>query len=220
MRIMYDSVTPTDIPASAQMVAGYVDGAYAWPDSGWKRFPSARKVGITMGSGTLGADVADVENGDYTPATAAAWLKAKIARDGHGALYFSRGLFGAVHAATVAAGISDDHWTVWAADWTGAEHVLPGTYATQYDHPPHSGGHFDLSAVADYWPGVDPPPAVAPPTQPVSVPPPQPPTAGAGSSNLDQARLAWAALGQLLTQVIPDAIIRIEQAGNDLKKLP
>ena len=29
-RLMYDSVISADIPADAAMVAGYVDGLYAW----------------------------------------------------------------------------------------------------------------------------------------------------------------------------------------------
>ena len=28
---MYDAVTPHNVPESAEMVAGYVDGNYAWP---------------------------------------------------------------------------------------------------------------------------------------------------------------------------------------------
>src|SRR5207245_9944229 len=42
----------------------------------------------------------------------------------------------------------------------------PTAVAKQYQHPPASGGHYDLSVVADYWPGVDPVPPPAPPSDP------------------------------------------------------
>jgi hypothetical protein len=36
--------------------------------------------------------------------------------------------------------------------------IPPGAIAHQYADPSASGGHFDLSSVQDYWPGVDPAP--------------------------------------------------------------
>lgn len=79
MRLMYDSTTASDIPADAEIVAGYVDGRYAWSDADWARFPNAVKVRISV-FGSLDADVLDVEPSDATPADAAVWVAQKNAR--------------------------------------------------------------------------------------------------------------------------------------------
>src|SRR5579859_5903024 len=172
-RLMYDSVTAADIPRTALMVAGYVDGAYAWTAGDWAYHGAAVHVRITVTGNTLDAHVADVENGDLTPAQGAAWLARKKAAGQLGCLYFSQGNWPAVAAAAKAAGLGPNDWTQWPASWTGAVPSLANNYAIQYDHPPHSGGHYDLSVVPDYLPGIDPapapPPAVVPP--PVVRPP-------------------------------------------------
>lgn len=218
-RTMYDSVTPTDIPTSAQMVAGYVDGAYAWPDSGWLRFPNARKVTITVTGASLDANVADVEAGDLSPAQGVAWARAKRARGEVGVLYFSLGLWPQIRAQLTPAEIAAPFFETWVALWDGKAQLQPGWLAKQYANPTLSGGHFDLSIVGDYWPGVDPAPSSAPPQPsgvPVTIPPPPP----GSTPPLDQVRAAWARLGDLFVQVIPNAIIALDQAVSDLKKLP
>lgn len=225
---MYDSVTSHDIPASAQMVAGYVDGLYAWSLLDWELHLGATKVRITVTGATLDAHVADVERGDLTPAQGAQWAKAMIAAGKTPALYFSRSQFGAVNAAMLAEGIDSSHWTVWAADWTGQPHLLPGTYATQYADPAYgSGGHYDLSLVADYWPGIDPPPQppkppVPPP--PVPVPPPQPPPTPSPPAPpvppIDQTRSAWGDLAAFLTRDLPGFVAELLRLLGILKRTP
>jgi|SRR5579859_3365651 len=232
-RTMYDSVTAADIPRTARMVAGYVDGIYAWTAQDWAYHGAAVKVRITIGSGTLDADVADVETGDFTPATGAAWLRRKVNRDGFGVLYFSRSLFATVAAAVHAQGIKDNQWAAWIADWTGVAHNLPNTLATQYDHPPHSGGHYDLSLVGDYWQGVDPLPAPAPtpappaPTPPPPAPAPPPPAPGpippppppSPVQGVNDTRAAWARLADLLVTGFSNAIRDIGQVIQHLRDL-
>lgn len=150
---MYDSTNPYDIPTSAQMVAYYMDGLYAWDDNGIRRFSGKPMVSITV----LGnvADVADVETGDLRPVQGAAWAAHMISLGRYPVLYFSRYLYGTVAAAIHAQGINDSQWAAWIAEWTGIPHLISGTVATQYDHPPHSGGHYDLSLVGAHWPGKD-----------------------------------------------------------------
>ena len=80
MRIMYDSTNPFDIPVSAQMVAGYVDGKYAWSVAGWARFPSAVKVRIAVFSSTNDGHVLDVEPGcTWPPEGSVAWVQRRRA---------------------------------------------------------------------------------------------------------------------------------------------
>jgi hypothetical protein len=171
---MFDSITARDIPTSAQVVAGYVDGLYRWSPADWARFPNARHVLVAVSPYTNGGHVLDVETGDATPAQAPNWIKMRQAAGVTPSVYVNRSNVGAVLGACHAAGVSG--FGVWLADWTGAPHLAAGTYATQYSHPPFSGGHYDLSQVADYWPGVDPKPEPAPPpTPPAPVPPPPAP---------------------------------------------
>jgi len=216
-RLMYDSVTAADIPRTALMVAGYVDGAYAWTAGDWAYHGAAVHVRITVTGNTLDAHVADVENGDLTPAQGAAWLARKKAAGQLGCLYFSQGNWPAVAAAAKAAGLGPNDWTQWPASWTGAVPSLANNYAIQYDHPPHSGGHYDLSAVRDYWPGID--PAPAPP--PVVVPPPvvaPPPVSGGGTANpTNDARAAMAILAEALGRGFAALTAALDAAVAQLK---
>ena len=66
-----------------------------------------------------------------------------------------------VQAAFQAAGIPEPHY--WTAAYPGIGKALyANTISHQYANPLTSGGHFDLSVVAPYWPGVD---ASSTPTQ-------------------------------------------------------
>ncbi|GLY65481.1 hypothetical protein [Amycolatopsis taiwanensis] len=56
----------------------------------------------------------------------------------------------------------------WVARYDGVANLPVGCVAKQYINPPGSGGHFDLSAVADFWPGIDPAP-ISPTTSSISI---------------------------------------------------
>lgn len=146
MRLMYDSTTASDIPADAEIVAGYVDGRYAWSDADWARFPNAVKVRISV-FGSLDADVLDVEPSDATPADAAVWVAQKNARREHATVYC--GGYNRTQVDAVCAGLEYD---VWLADPTGVAHNNDA--ATQYSWHGFTGEHFDLSLCADWWPRV------------------------------------------------------------------
>src|SRR5687768_14431314 len=81
-RLMFDSTSPWDIPLDAEMVAYYVDGLYAWPQSWLDMFPNAVKVGISaIGRNT--AVVGDVEVGCiWPPRNAVPWVQ-RARRDGY-----------------------------------------------------------------------------------------------------------------------------------------
>lgn len=146
---MYDSVTAADIPADAPMVAGYANGIYAWSQADWERFATPRKVLITVTADYNGADVLDVENGDATPADCNAWIHARQ-NAGYWAptIYCEASAVPAVRQAC--AGLT---YALWVAHYTGTPHQEPSAVATQYADPATSGGHYDLSLVADDgWP--------------------------------------------------------------------
>jgi len=157
-RIMYDAVTPGNIPANATMVAGYVDGIYANLTQLAARFPGATIVTIAV-HWTTRAQVLDVESGDATPAQAVQWLTQTM-RDVANArltLYCNTGAWPSVRAAIQAAGIAEPNY--WVARYDGDPTIPAGAIAKQYIGDYHG---YDQSVVADYWPGVDAAPAPAP----------------------------------------------------------
>lgn len=188
MPTMYDSETPSAIPADAEIVAGYVDGQ--WPDYAElaTTHPNAKHVSITV-EGAAGADVADLEVPNFNSATieqvaekGAAWAKNEIAEGRRPCLYYSRSNAGVIAAALQAAGVPVQSVDFWIADWTGTAHLIPGSVATQYASPSTgSGGNYDLSETVEAWPAVagggpvpEPPPAPVPEPGPGPAPQPEP----------------------------------------------
>lgn len=65
MRLMYDAVNSLNIPATAEVVGGYVTGRFTWTNADWNRFPKAVKVRFDATGGLpLQSDVLDVEPGN------------------------------------------------------------------------------------------------------------------------------------------------------------
>lgn len=104
--LMYDSIDVTQIPRSAEAVAGYVNGK-------WKTFPElvaqwpdqTHKLSIAVAS-WADADCLDVERGDATNDVAPAWVKRQIARGvKRPALYSSVSNWPALEATLNRAGI-------------------------------------------------------------------------------------------------------------------
>jgi hypothetical protein len=168
-RFMHDATTPGNIPANAAMVAGYIDGLYAWSAADWARFPHAVKVRIACFASTNDGDVLDVEWGNATPEQAPAWIAMRRKATGlEKSVYCSYGNLGQTWATVInqfhGQGVAEPQW--WVAAYPGIGVALyPGTVAHQFQ-----GGltaPVDLSYVAGHWPGIDPTPPV-PPVPPVS----------------------------------------------------
>jgi nucleoid-associated protein YgaU len=153
-RKMYDSVTPQDIPVTAALVAGYVDGRYNNISLMHYRFPDAVVVGIATSAHTNFGIVLDVESGDATPAQAVGWVFKRRQGSHDPTVYTSASEWGAVRAAFHAANVAEPHY--WIADWDGNPVLPHGAVAKQYQSATRD-HHYDLSVVADYWPGVDTP---------------------------------------------------------------
>lgn len=158
MRTMYDGIdSDADvIPTDAQLVAGYVDGDYVWTAAEWARFPHSVHVRIAVKSTTNAGSVLDVETGDATPAESVTWV---LTRRGAGAdptVYCNASTWPAVRSAFHARSVAEPHY--WIADYDGSTAIPAGAVAHQYE----STSRWDLSSVADYWPGVDPAPNPAP----------------------------------------------------------
>lgn len=153
-RRMGDSTNAADVP-NLPMVAGYVSGPYTWTAAEWALHPGAVKVRIATQANVNDGDVLDVERGDATPGEAPGWVAMRKAA-GHPApcIYMNQSTWPACIAAF--GGGPQPLW--WVANYDDVAAIPPGAIAKQYADSTQTGGHFDLSNVADYWPGVDPPP--------------------------------------------------------------
>lgn len=157
-RIMYDSVNAKAIPSQAVMVAGYIDGRYANIAEMRARFPHSTLVEIAVRATTDAGQVLDVERGDATPSQAVSWVQVRRRAGADPTVYTSLSEWNAVRSAFRNNHVPEPHY--WIADWDGDASLLAGTVAKQYHNTPN----WDVSVVADYWPGVDHP----------SMKPPQP----------------------------------------------
>ncbi len=156
-RTMYDSVTAGAIPTDAEMVAGYVDGRFAWSVADWNRFPGAVKVRISAVGTNVNAHVFDVESGCIWPPAAVVPLVVAAREIGIDPTVYvnERNDWEPTRRAFDAAGVAHPHW--WVANYDNRKTVPAGAVAKQYADPgmPGVGGHYDLSVVTDFWPGVD-----------------------------------------------------------------
>lgn len=132
---MYDSVDAYKIPSGAAMVAGYIDGKYAWSDAEWNLFPNARKLRITV-TGVDGADVVDVEKGDVSNGGVVGW----VTRNPGKLVYTS-----AFNVQAVKSALGTLSYQLWVADWTNEPHLYPGSVITQWTSSPAG---YDVSEVS------------------------------------------------------------------------
>lgn len=161
-RTMYDAVTVGNIPASATLVAGYVDGHYMNVGGMRARFPHATIVQIAVSSHTNAGHVLDVETGDATPTEAVAWVKMRRSAGADPSVYCNTSIWPTVRAAFRNAGVTEPHY--WIANWDGSPVIPAGAVAKQYA----STDAIDTSSVAAYWPGVDTAAPTNPPVPPVN----------------------------------------------------
>ena len=151
-RSMYDGIDATRLPTTAALVAGYVDGLYAWSAADWARFPASVKVRIAVFSSTNDGEVLDVEPGNATPAQSVDWVLMRRRAGVDPTVYMNASTWPTVRAAFTARGVAEPHY--WVAQYDGVASIPPGAIGKQYYNNDQAG--YDLSAVADYWPGIDP----------------------------------------------------------------
>ena len=138
--LIYDSVTPANIPAHHE-IATYADGGYAVPAS---HVAGKHVLWIDTNGSDPRAAALDVEPGDATPTGAAAWAKAKLTAQPHGTaiIYTMRSDWAAAQAAVdTLPGHMRDQVRWWIADPTGTPHIVPGAQATQW----YWGPNYDIT---------------------------------------------------------------------------
>lgn len=163
---MYDSTTPGAIPLGATLILTYIDGNYVTDAEVARLFPNARRVPTTTTSnGNLAAQIYDCERGDGNATEAAAWAKEKIAIDQRPTIYCSRvgepnyG-WSWVQSALELIKVPMSAVDFGIADYTGVQHLVPGSAFTQYVDPPQSGGNYDISVTNGVWPNTPPVPPI------------------------------------------------------------
>ena len=167
MALMYDSVTATNIPSDATLMAGYINGDYPSYSKMVTLFPNAHVVSITVTSSGNG-DVLDVENGDATAQDAPAWVLRQRANGTDPTVYTSLddndSSYGwpIVQQAFADQAVSPPHY--WIAQYPtvtptnpviAASWVSLGAVAWQYADV----GPFDLSVTNGTWPFSPPSPS-------------------------------------------------------------
>jgi hypothetical protein len=153
-------------PGQFSFIAGYVDGLYAWSAAQWALFPHATHVRIAVFASTNDGHVLDCEPGNQgDPGQAVDWVLMRRAAGVDPTVYCGRNTWWpTIRADFRARGVPEPHY--WVADY-GVDQNNPqipaGAIALQFA----DAGPYDLSVVADYWPGVDPKPvpAQAPPKE-------------------------------------------------------
>jgi hypothetical protein len=143
--LIYDSVTPSSIPASQGAVATYADGPHPTPASEVTGRKSVLWISIT--GQDYNASVVDVEPGNATPAAAASWAWHRLSASPHAVarIYTMINEWPAVKSAVAsfpAQMQSRIHW--WIANPTGSPHLLPGSDATQW----YWGSQYDITTAA------------------------------------------------------------------------
>jgi len=155
---MYDAADPSGIPRTARMVGGYVDGRYRWSAAQWGMFPNAVKVRIAVDPATNDGHVFDGPPDNATWPQVVSWVVMRRHAGADPSVYTDLDQWPIGRQAFNNAGVAQPHW--WIAYWDGSTVVPPGAVAHQYTD---RSDIYDISAVLDYWPGVDPAPSPAPP---------------------------------------------------------
>ena len=170
-RIMRDSTTAGDIPIhGTDLVAGYINGTYAWSDENYGRFPGIPHVFIDIHGDHPNAGVLDVEPGCAHLGAAAGWVKARKALLPHAytpIIYTNRDQLTPLFDTLAAEGLRvEQDFRLWIAtlDGTREVHDMTGVTAVQYKRarkqnkdgswaespgPAVTEGHFDESLIYD-----------------------------------------------------------------------
>jgi outer membrane biosynthesis protein TonB len=138
---LYDSVTPSSIPAG-KAAAVYANGNYAASAS--QATGHGKVLWIDVNGSNPSANVLDVEPGDATPAGAAVWAQQRLSSHPKetAIIYTMLSQWQAVKDNVAhLPGWMQSKVRYWIADPTGVPHVVAGSSATQW----YWGAHYDIT---------------------------------------------------------------------------
>jgi hypothetical protein len=121
---MADSISPTNLPAGYDAYLGYVDGDWPTAKALRVKFPAAHILTVTVLGGNAVADGCDVETGDLSPASGAAWALGRLADDAERpVIYASTGVMADVLGELAARKIGRSEVRLLSAHYTGERHI-------------------------------------------------------------------------------------------------
>lgn len=151
--MMYDSVNAHGIPKTALIIAGYIDGKFAWTPEEWAMFDGYPhlEVRIACFASTDDGRVLDVEKGDATPDEAPQWVQGRRNSKAHplggpACIYTNASTWPYVVGAFHRQGVQLPDF--WIAQWDGRAKVPFGAVAKQFQSFPT----YDTSVCLPTWP--------------------------------------------------------------------
>lgn len=158
-RLMYDAVNPANLPKDGDLYAGYNDGTFNDFAAEVSLFPNAKILSITVNPADNQGIIGDGPPDNGTWQQWVGWVSKRRAAGVDPTINTNSSNWSAGQSAFNAAGVTQPHWwiahySVSPPDLNNLPAIPTGAVALQcYDY-----GGYDLSVVADYWPGVDAPP--------------------------------------------------------------
>src|SRR5579864_138190 len=156
MRKVYDSTNPADIPVGVERL-GYCDGIYGPGGSdpnGWTDADLANCLAqIATQPGHDRGQIIDVERFDISPQQAPGEVQRRRDVGIDPTVYVSFNAWAGVRQIFQALNVTEPHYLV--ADYDNNPTIPQDAIGKQYQNSPLSGGHYDVSNVVEFWPGVD-----------------------------------------------------------------
>jgi hypothetical protein len=170
--VMYDSVTPANLPSGGDAYLGYVDGRWATYAEVKARFPTARHLSLAVFPQD-DAEGCDCENGDLTPGQVPSWVRRQMTRgQWRPVVYASASVMNSILGGLAAAGITRSQVRLLSAHYEAGKHICapaacgyPQADGTQWTDEAHgvNGTLVDESVLAgDFFDAVPPPPPPPP----------------------------------------------------------
>jgi GH25 family lysozyme M1 (1,4-beta-N-acetylmuramidase) len=133
--VMYDSITPSSIPSTAQYIAGYVNGLWPTYAQLQKQFPHAVLLSIAVNA-SANAECLDVETGDATIADVYKWLNQQLTRNVvRPVIYTQVSNIDKLMLTMNANGFKRSEYRLWSAHYGRGEHVCGPNTCTQTQTP-------------------------------------------------------------------------------------
>lgn len=121
---MADSIYPQNLPSGYDAYLGYVDGNWPTYSTLQTKFPGRHLLSLTVLGGTAVADGCDIETGDLTPASGAAWLKRRLSQGAHRPVaYASVSTMSTVLSELTAVGVTRNQVRLLSAHYDAGEHI-------------------------------------------------------------------------------------------------
>lgn len=165
---MPDSIFPQRLPAGYRVYLGYADGEWPTGATLHAKFPGRKIIVLTVTGVTIACDGCDIESGDLSPESGAAWTQRKLAAapGSRPVQYASISRMPDVIAENSKLGITRDRVRLLSAHYGDGEHICgpdtcryfeklgsgttPAMDGTQWtDQSPGLGGPIDMSLLGD-----------------------------------------------------------------------